>query len=498
MEVLNADVVVVGGGPAGLAAALEAAEGGSKVCVLEKDEKAGGLREGGIGPFAVESFLQKNACVDITKEAAFQYFMEFSHWKTDARLVSEFINLSGDTIDWLSDMGVKFTHVSAYYIGGKATQHNIDFSHKKITEVMYEKCCSYPNLEFRFHTAGKELCCQDGRITGVICVNEAGERFQIEAPAVIVASGGFGGDPELVAQQGYTKGKDLFYTFEFPNLTGDGLKMIWDAGGARAPMMMDTYIGLPHGYGGPMGTAPALAGLRQYNLMVNQKGRRFMREDLMANPSYAGNAVHRQKDGCAFMILDSSAYEHYQRLEAAASKHPLGPPPPKPGDPPRKPEPFERFKGTMEEIMREAIGQGSEDFFIADSVEELAEQMKVPKGALLDTVEEYNRLCGQKADTVFHKAPEFLLPLSGPRYFAARFCCDTYGGLGGVRINYRAEVLNEEEEAIPGLYAAGNDANTIYGDSYPFYFCGNTSGFALNSGRIAGRSAAVYVRTARK
>ena len=494
MKTWNTEAVIVGGGPAGLAAALELASAGVQVLIIEKDEQLGGLRKGGIGPFGVESWVQKNAFVDLTCEQAFNYFMEFTHWKTDARLVSEYIRLSGETIDWLSDMGVAFTGVNAYYVGGKPTQHNIDFSKKMITDVMAERAAKYSNLSVLFGSAAKHLLMEQGRVCGVTGQSKDGEPFTVEAKAVIVSSGGFGGDPELVRQAGYRKGEDLFYTFEFPNLTGDGLKMVWEAGGARASMMMDTYIGLPHGYGGPLGTAPALAGLRQYNLMVNQSGQRFMREDLMANPSFAGNAVHRQKNGCAIMVLDSGAYHAFLEQDARDAKHRFGPPPPKPGDPPRKPEPFERFKGTMEEVMLEAIGEGNRDFFVADSLEELADEAGLPQAPFLETVREYNALCRQKKDWVFYKDPRYLLPLEGPKFYGARFYCDTYGGLGGVRINYKAQVLTEEGAAIPGLYAAGNDANTIYGDSYPFYLCGNTSGFALNSGRMAGKNAAEFLK----
>lgn len=327
-----------------------------------------------------------------------------------------------------------------------------------------------PTWRFLFQTRGEHLLQTGGTVQGVTGHTLDGRPLTVNARAVIVSSGGFGGDPELVARQGYTKGQDLFYTFEFPNLTGDGLKMIWEAGGAQAPMMMDTYIGLPHGYGGPLGTAPALAGLRQYNLMVNQNGLRFMREDLMANPSFAGNAVHRQKNGCAYMVLDTGAYQAFLAQDARDAKHRPGPPPPQPGDPPRKPEPFERFQGTMEEIMREAMASGSRDFFIADSLEALAEQAGLPPAPFLETVAEYNQLCLDKYDSVFYKDPRYLRPLTGPRYYAARFCCDTYGGLGGVRINHRAQVLTEQETVIPGLYAAGNDAKHHLRRQLPLLF----------------------------
>ena len=95
MKTWNTEAVIVGGGPAGLAAALELASAGVQVLIIEKDEQLGGLRKGGIGPFGVESWVQKNAFVDLTCEQAFNYFMEFTHWKTDARLVSEYIRLSG-------------------------------------------------------------------------------------------------------------------------------------------------------------------------------------------------------------------------------------------------------------------------------------------------------------------------------------------------------------------------------------------------------------------
>lgn len=165
-----------------------------------------------------------------------------------------------------------------------------------------------------------------------------------------------------------------------------------------------------------------------------------------------------------------------------------------PQEEPQAPEPFDRFTGTMEEILREAIQNGSKDFFIADSLQEFAAQAEIPFQTLKDTLEEYNAMCEAGSDTVFYKEPKYLRKITGPRFYGARFFCDTYGGLGGVQIDHKMRVLNEEDNPIPGLYAAGNDANTIFGESYPFYMAGNTSGFALNTGRMAGIAAAGYVK----
>lgn len=488
MNKMKYDVAIIGAGPAGLAAAVEASEQGLSVAVFDKRNKTGGLRNGGIGPFAVESSLQERSFVDLTKEQAFNYMMEFTHWTTNARLVSEYINLSADTIDWLEHMGIRFESVSAYYKGGKQTQHNFNHRGKNIAEVLTAHATACGTV-FHLGTTVQALTVQNGAVVGLQGIDQSGNAFAVEARAVVVATGGFSGNPEMVHDVGYTIDKDIMYTFDMSETCGDGLNMIWAVGGKKAPMMMDTYVGLTKGYGGPLGTAPALACLRQpVNLMINQKGQRFMREDLCSNPGYTGNAVHAQYQGRAISLLDEKMYQEYleeQRL------HPSGPPMEEadPNQPPRAPEPFERFNGIpMDTIITQARAEGCVDFFLADSLEEFAAQANVPLEALKETLEEYNAMCENREDPIFHKAPKYLKPIQGPKYYGARFFCDTYGGLGGVKINHKAQVLNAQEDPIPGLYCAGNDANTIYGNSYPFYLCGNTSSFALNTGRLAGKA----------
>lgn len=488
-------IIIVGAGPAGLAAAVEAAEKGANVILFEKGTHIGGIRNGGIGPFAVESFIQQREELDFTREDAFNYMMEFTHWKTDARLVSEYINLSADTIAWLADMGIYFTSVGRYYKGAMPTQHNFNFICDESISSVLERRARNLGVEFRLSSPVCRLIQEDGVVRGVIVLSSDGSEQEYRSDAVILATGGFGGDSEMVQHCGYTPERDLFYTFNMDHLSADGIKMAWDAGGAKAEMMMDTYIGLPHGYGGPKGTAPALAALRQpENILINAKGQRFFREDLVSNPGYTGNAVHRQPGGFAFMVLDSAICEAYQLWEKENQRAIPGPPPLREGEVPlpHEPAPFEKIRGSVEEIMTEAIAQGSKDFFMADTLEELAQQMEVPIDTFLESIREYNTACDRRKDEIFFKSPDHLIPIRGPRFLAARFCCDTYGGLGGIRINHKAEVLTENLDPIAGLYACGNDANTIYGDSYPFYLCGNTSGFAYNTGRIAARSSLRY------
>ena len=110
------------------------------------------------------------------------------------------------------------------------------------------------------------------------------------------------------------------------------------------------------------------------------------------------------------------------------------------------------------------------------------------------TVTEYNRACETGRDELFFKKAKYMMPVRRPPFYAARFFCGGYGSLGGIRINYKTEVLNKNGKVIPGFYAVGTDANAIYGDTYPFALSGNTSGFAYNTGRIAGENATKYIK----
>ena len=128
------------------------------------------------------------------------------------------------------------------------------------------------------------------------------------------------------------------------------------------------------------------------------------------------------------------------------------------------------------------------------SVEELAGKMEVDPSVLKATVEQYNGFCEKGRDEFFAKDPKYLLPLKGPRYYAVRARTGFLGTLGGIRINSRTEVVDRYDVPIPGLYAAGNDAGGLHAESYSMWdTSGIASGFAINSGRIAGENAVRYL-----
>ena len=296
---------------------------------------------------------------------------------------------------------------------------------------------------------------------------------------MIIATGGFMGSPEMIKKYtSYTYKKDLFFTFEMPNISGDGIKMAWEAGAARSEMMMDVYKGMPI-YGGPEGTRMDWGILAKPNLMVNLAGERVMNE-ACADRHFMANAIHRQPEGCAFLMFDSTIADIY-RAQGTAWRGGV-------------PGALQPPVIDIDKIVAEAKKLKYPYMFAAESLEDLCRQTGIDLKALKTTIAEYNAFCKAGNDPIFYKDASSLLPLNGPKYYASQFCCDSFGGLGGIKINYKTEVLNNSLKPIPGLYAGGSDANTMYADTYPEYLSGNTTGFAYTTGLIAAKNAAEYIK----
>jgi len=151
--------------------------------------------------------------------------------------------------------------------------------------------------------------------------------------------------------------------------------------------------------------------------------------------------------------------------------------------------------GFDAEVARAVAGGSDKGVYMADSLDALAAQAGLDPTALVATVGEYNRACDTGRDELFGKNPRYLRAIREPRFYAAKLGMTGFGSLGGIKINYKTEVLNKEHDAIPGLYAAGSDANSIYGDTYILSLPGNTFGFAINSGRMAGEHAAEHAKS---
>lgn len=479
MKNYECDIAVIAAGPAGLAAAVAAAEKNASVIVFEKSNTTGGAGNMGMGPFGVETRHQKEGLIKLTKEEAFEKFMNYTHWKVDPRLVREYIYKSTSTIEWLEEMGVEFVGAYRYFPDSEATWHIVKpdsgrfgpRAASKMFKIMTERAEEL-GVQFLLETPAQKILKEDGMITGVTGVDKNGEEVVVSCSAVIVATGGFGDNTELIHERtGYEWGKDMF-SFRIPGLAGDGIRMAREAGAGSTDYYMEMAYSCPS-----QNNCETIKGVHlQPNLMVNLQGERFMNEAVMANTTFTANALSTQKEKCGFSIIDDSIKKYYEKSgvdDVSLVFH------------------ITNSKDYDME-MKDVQEKGDPYIFAADSIEELAEKTGIDIENLVKTVEEYNHACSTR-DTLFNKNFKYLRPLVGPRFYAVKFYPGGYGTLGGIKINYKTEVITNDFDVVPGLYAAGTDACSIYGDSYVFILPGNTMGFAINSGRMAGENAVDYL-----
>jgi fumarate reductase flavoprotein subunit len=144
----------------------------------------------------------------------------------------------------------------------------------------------------------------------------------------------------------------------------------------------------------------------------------------------------------------------------------------------------------LDKKIRAQLSKG--EIKISDSLEEIAKWMGVAPQVLKATIDEYNSFCDQRYDPIFAKNPKFLIPVRKPPFYALKCHQGFHGTVGGIKINHRMEVLDKQDQSIPGLYAAGSDTGGWQGDTYCLDLSGSTFTFAVSSGRIAGENAFKY------
>lgn len=479
MKKYETQVVVIAAGPSGLAAAVQAAEDGAEVIVLEKTAAIGGAANMGMGPLGIGSKYQRQQMIDITVEKAFNMFMEYTHYNVDARLVKRYFEQSGETIEWLEDMGVEFEGAFRYFPKSEATWHIVKTDQgigpraaSFMNKALYERAKEL-GVVFLLETPAKKIIMENGSVAGVMAADKHGEEIEISCQAAIICTGGAGSNKQLIKEEtGFNFGENLF-SFAIPGLVGDGMKMAWEAGAGRTPVRIEMAASIEGMEGLPNGVSNVFG---QPNLLVNKHGKRVMNEEQMQNATFLSNVVSHQKDKVCFSIVDSSIVKHYVRngVDNVSLVR-------------TDPDVSDFYDGV-----RMAEENNNQDLYVADSIEELAEKAGIDAGQLVTTVDDYNDYCDSH-DEEFFKDRRYMRPVHKGPYYCAKVRAGGYGTVGGIKINENCETITEDFEPVPGLYAAGADSCNIYDDSYMFLLPGNSMGYAVNTGRIAGMSAAEYV-----
>ncbi len=472
------DVVVIGSGATGLAAALTAAEGGAKVIVFEKQRSFGGTSNFFHGTFAVESVMQREGYITYSRDEAFRGIMEYSHWRANPRLVRAIVDESAETIAWLQREGVEFTEATINMPDAPRTYHVVKGQGAALVKALATKAKEI-GVDLRSGTPVKSILKDGSRIKGVIA-EQGGEEVEAAAKAVVVASGGYANNKAWIKKYaGFDLDVNMIPVGNVDKM-GDGIRMAWEAGAAEEGLGVLELFRV-----GPMGPDYVMRGqmelvAAQPVLWVDQRGYRFCDEGVAFYETSAGNVNARSPEGYTYSVFDESIKEYLIENGIDKGQGQDNPPGTRPVN--------------FDEELSAALQKGTRESFVSESVEGLAAQMGVDPAVLRATVDEYNGFCEKGHDDLFSKDPKYLRPLKGPRIYAIKARTIFLGTLGGIKVNERMEVVDKKGRVIPGLYAGGFDAGGMYGDSYSIdASSGLSSAFATNSGRIAGKSALKYL-----
>jgi fumarate reductase flavoprotein subunit len=467
---LETQVVVVGGGGAGMSAAVAAKEIGADVILLERRRSFGGNSALAGGIFAAESHLQRQKRLDVRRDMCFREALTFSHNKVNPRIFRAFINKSGDTVKWLENMGLKFHDVPPYYPGQTIISwHTPKTGGKAIVSTLSNRCKSLNIKMITGARVTKFLRDDAGNIIGVQARYKK-EDLYVKAKSIVFAAGGFGGNVPMIKKysQIYHENINLI---GLPHM-GECVVMAMEAGAATEG------LGTLHLTGPSFPPSRILSGLslEPNTIWVNKKGVRFTDESIGVKSFEAVNAQVRQPDMISFTLFDSSIRQYladngltkgmgsvYKAAKAKASW--------------LKELEEQNKKGTLR---------------ISSSWDEIASWAGLDARVLKDTIKEYNSICDKGYDPIFNKDRMYLKPLTTPPYYAMLSRPGMLTTMGGIRINERMEVVDKNDDVIPGIFAGGNDTGGWEPDTYNINLSGSTFGIAINSGRIAGESAAKY------
>lgn len=465
-EMRDVDVVVVGAGTGGLVAGLQAAELGLSCVVLEKLAMVGGTSAYAEGMFAIGSHFQEAAGVEYTSAEVIQKVMEYHHWMADAELTKDFFDASGETIAWLEEQGGAFVDVET--LGPSLqTWHTYEGMGAQFTQSLADSCTA-KEVEILLETPATSLLVDDGRVTGVMAQTADGAMLQINAKGVVLASGGYADNPDMINE--YTMHDyDALTVMGSPERTGDGIRMALELG-ARTHVLGTMMMcgGAIKG----MGASSQLnvcAG-RQPMLWVNGHGERFANEGIVTNFSFTGNAMGLQDE--VFNIIDGATMKHITEVGCYNGR----------GVYIRAGEPMTEFDDEFES----ELASGNPYIFRTDSIEELAEATGIDAEGLNATIEHYNALCDAGEDTDYGKKVEWMQPVREAPFYAFKLAKAFYCTVGGLKVNVDNQVIGADGEPIVGLYATGCDAGGLYGSSYDVGIAaGSQQGWTAHGGRKA-------------
>ncbi len=435
----TAEIVVVGGGIAGMSAAMELADAGKEVILLEKTNLLGGAATvSHSAVWAIDSPFTSEV-TQFTADDIYEFFNKQAGPVNNKEVFYALANESTDSLQFLVENGVVFDDIAQcnpqadprfWY----STSENFGVGMmEKLNEAYMTR-----KIDTRLNTSAAELICDENNAVVGVTAQCGEQQYTISAQQIILATGGYGQNPEMMEK--YVNGYEFIVSNStVAGATGDGHNMGVAAGGY--------IIGA-----GSMGAGSSLGKMDPVTfgdaLLVNVEGEKAGPANEHYTKLYEVNIS--QPDGQTYSIYpaDISGYS----------------------------------KGGTLEVMEEYYQSG--DLHKADTLEELAEQMGIQTEALMNTVEIHNNHCAKGESDEFNTPPEAMVPIINGPFYGMVHRAGTIGTIAGLAVDEEMRVIREDQTVIENLYAAGE---LIYGNwfngNYPM--SGTGLGGCVSSGRIA-------------
>ena len=497
-ETIQADVCILGAGGTGTAAAIQAVDLGLKPVVIERLAGYGGSFIGTEGMTGLETKYTSGANCPVFAGAynpdapygvknAMNTCLNFHHWIPQHKLYEAYFSQMNETIDWLEGHGIQFADVIAIGAGPKIW-HVYDKGADASPGGHFMQCFGAEaerlGVEARFNTFARQLVMEDGKVAGVLAEDEKGNVLRVEAPVVMIGTGGYSNNSEFLYGVSETKNVNI-QALGMECRDGDGIKMAKAAGAAMAEGLGTVMWCGPVTLGAVTATwtTDAYCAGVQPTLWLNQNGERFCKEDLWID-DFAGAGIAVRNQERTFVLFTEADMKRWESDGPDGQVFSFGTP------------------GTPLAEAREVL-TASEGCHVGDDLAALCAEVGLDAAAVQATVDAYNTACAAaagldgedtSADEEFGKRAKYLHALDAGPFWLCEVGDGFYTTCGGIKVNEKIQVLDEEGQVIPGLYAGGSDAGGLYGDSYDVkYAPGSQAGWAVNSGRLAMKDAKEYL-----
>lgn len=443
------DVVIIGAGGAGMAAAISAKEAGANPVIFEKMPVAGGnTMKASAGMNASETKFQEKEGIEDKNELFYEETLAGGKNTNNEELLTYFVDNSASAIDWLDSMGIELSNLTT--TGGmseKRTHRPADGS--AVGEYLVDgllRNISEREIPIYVNADVTEILEKDGQADGVKVLFDGQEEKTIKANAVVVTTGGFGANMDMV-----TENKPELNGYVSTNQegsTGDGIKMIEKLGGATVDMdqiQIHPTVQQESAYL----ITEAVRG--EGSILVNKEGERFVNE--LETRDKVSAAIIELENQYAYLIFDAGVKERVKAID------------------------FYTEQGFVQE---------------GETITDLAKEIDVPADNLEKTLNQWNENVAEQKDNEFDRSTGMDNPLDTAPYYAIKVAPGIHHTMGGVVINKETQVLKKDNEPIPGLYAAGEVTGGLHGQNR---IGGNAVADIIIFGRQAGEQSAQYAES---